>query len=86
MKKIALLFVSFFTNAFFAQNEQLAQNYFDRGEFEKALISYEELLKMQPGNGFIFKKQLNVINSYNNMILPKKHSRTIGLNTNKAIF
>lgn len=33
-----------------SQNEQLANNYFDRGEFEKALISYEELAKSQPAN------------------------------------
>ena len=40
----------------FAQNEQLAQNYFDRGEFEKALVSYEELMKMQPANSQYFQK------------------------------
>ncbi|WP_298395417.1 tetratricopeptide repeat protein [Flavobacterium sp.] len=39
-----------------AQNEQLALNYFDRGEFEKALISYEELLKAQPNNFNYFQK------------------------------
>jgi tetratricopeptide (TPR) repeat protein len=33
-----------------AQSEQLANNYFDRGEFEKALLNYDELLKTQPGN------------------------------------
>ena len=44
-----------------AQNEQLAQNYFDKGDFEKAKISYEELLKMQPGNSFYFQK---VVDSY----------------------
>ena len=39
-----------------AQNEQLAQNYFDRGEFEKALISYQDLLKSQVGNSNYFEK------------------------------
>jgi hypothetical protein len=29
----------------FSQNEQLAQYYYDKGDFEKAKISYEELLK-----------------------------------------
>ena len=57
MKKIffTLLFlmIAFFVQA---QNEQLAQNYFDRGEFEKALISYEELLKAQPNNFNYFQK------------------------------
>ena len=41
-----------------SQNEQLAQNYFDKGDFEKALISYEELLKNQPSNGFYFQKYI----------------------------
>jgi tetratricopeptide (TPR) repeat protein len=56
MKKnltILFLFLSFFTKA---QNEQLANNYFDRGEFEKALVSYEELLKSQVGNSNYFQR------------------------------
>lgn len=56
MKKLfTLLFliVSLFVQS---QNEQLAQNYFDRGEFEKAVISYEELLKNQPNNFNFFQK------------------------------
>jgi tetratricopeptide (TPR) repeat protein len=39
----------------FSQNEQLAQNYYDRGEFEKALLSYEELLKVQPNYSSLIK-------------------------------
>lgn len=42
----------------FAQNEQLAQNYFDRGEFEKAMVIYEDLLKTQPNNYQYFQKQV----------------------------
>ncbi|WP_347067363.1 tetratricopeptide repeat protein [Flavobacterium sp. WV_118_3] len=42
----------------FAQNEQLAQNYFDRGEFEKAMVIYEDLLKAQPNNYQYFQKQV----------------------------
>ncbi|MEO4007139.1 tetratricopeptide repeat protein [Flavobacterium sp. CAU 1735] len=42
----------------FAQNEQLAQNYFDRGEFEKAMVIYEDLLKSQPNNYQYFQKQV----------------------------
>jgi tetratricopeptide (TPR) repeat protein len=34
----------------------LAQNYFDKGDFEKAKISYDELLKTQPGNSFYFQR------------------------------
>jgi tetratricopeptide (TPR) repeat protein len=40
----------------FSQNEQLAQNYFDKGEFEKALISYQELITAQPFNGNYFQR------------------------------
>lgn len=56
MKKnliILFLFISIFANS---QNEQLANNYFDRGEFEKALVSYEELLKSQVGNSNYFQR------------------------------
>lgn len=51
---IALLFSVFVL----AQNEQLAQNYFDRGEFEKAMVIYDELLKVQPNNYQYFQKQI----------------------------
>lgn len=56
MKKIiafVFLFLSLWANA---QNEQLAQNYYDRGEFEKAVVSYEELLKNNPGNSLFFQR------------------------------
>jgi tetratricopeptide (TPR) repeat protein len=57
MKKLitTLLFLTFslFVRA---QSEQLAQNYFDRGEFEKAQIAYEDLLKSQPNNFNFFQK------------------------------
>lgn len=33
-----------------AQNDQLAKNYFEQGAFEKAALTYESLLKMQPQN------------------------------------
>jgi tetratricopeptide (TPR) repeat protein len=56
MRKIFLLFFLCFSLVVSAQNEQLAQNYFDRGEFEKALISYQELLKNQIGNYNYFEK------------------------------
>ncbi len=42
--------------AHFGQNEQLAQNYFDTGAFEKALLGYQELLKSQPSNGIYFQR------------------------------
>ncbi len=58
MKK-ALIFLFFIQSIFAkAQNEQLAQNYFDRGDFEKALINYDELLKFQPNNYLFFQRQV----------------------------
>ena len=43
----------------FSQKEQLAQNYFDRGEFEKALISFQDLAKEQPYNSLYFQKSID---------------------------
>ena len=54
--RLLFLFLLVLTPFVYGQNEQLAQNYFDKGSFEKALISYEELLKSQPGNGNYFLK------------------------------
>lgn len=48
----------------FGQNEQLARNYFDIGDFEKAKIIYEELLKSQPSNSIYFTK---VVECYQEM-------------------
>lgn len=39
-----------------AQNEQLAINYFDKGEFEKALVLFQDLEKSQPGNTFFIQR------------------------------
>lgn len=56
MKRIFALIAVLFSLAAFAQNEQLAQNYFDKGEFEKAKVSYQELLKNQPSNSIYFQR------------------------------
>ncbi len=56
MKKLLLLLFLLIKFHSYSQNEQLALNYFDRGEFEKALLSYEELLKLQPANFNYFQK------------------------------
>ena len=54
MKKLFLYFTLFFSLICFSQNEQLAQYYYDKGDFEKAKISYEELLKKIPLNSQYF--------------------------------
>jgi len=41
-----------FSLAAFAQNEQLAMNYFEKGEFEKAAMIYQDLDKAQSRNVF----------------------------------
>ena len=46
----ALVLILFFAVSGFSQTEQLAKNYFDRGDFEKALNIYEKLVKEEPGN------------------------------------
>jgi tetratricopeptide (TPR) repeat protein len=59
MKKIIFLFSLFCSLIGFSQNDQLAMNYFDKGEFEKALVSYQDLLTSQPGNGFYFQQTID---------------------------
>jgi tetratricopeptide (TPR) repeat protein len=58
MKKIIFLYSLFYSLIGFSQNDQLAQNYFDKGEFEKALLSYQELFNAQSGNGFYFQQTI----------------------------
>lgn len=56
MKKLFLYIAFIFSVGAFAQNEQLAQNYFEKGEFEKAAIIYQDLDKAQPRNPFFAQK------------------------------
>jgi tetratricopeptide (TPR) repeat protein len=58
MKNLFLYIVLLFPMFVFSQNEQLAQNYFDRGEFDKAILIYENLVKGQPNNYNYFQKQV----------------------------
>ena len=50
---MAIWLLSGFT--LFAQSEQLARNFFDQGEYEKALKIYEKLYSENPSNPVIFK-------------------------------
>ncbi|MES2239592.1 MAG: tetratricopeptide repeat protein [Bacteroidota bacterium] len=50
MKHFFLYITLLFSLFAVAQNEQLAQYYYDKGDFEKAKISYEELLENIPQN------------------------------------
>ena len=59
MKKIFLHIALFFSLFCFSQNEQLAQYYFDKGDFEKAKISFEELVKETPQNAQYFQRTID---------------------------
>ena len=59
MKKLFLHISLFFSLVCFSQNEQLAQYYYDKGDFEKALISYEELLQDIPQNSQYFLRTID---------------------------
>ena len=59
MKKLFLHITLFFSFVCFAQNEQLAQYYYDKGDFEKAKISYEELLENIPQNTQYFLRTID---------------------------
>ncbi len=72
MKKHFLHISLFFSLIVFSQNEQLAQNYFDKGDFEKAKISYEELLKSQSGNGNYFQKVIDCYQQLRQYTLAEK--------------
>ena len=59
MKKLFLHIALFFSLVCFSQNEQLGQYYFDKGDFEKAKISFEELVKETPQNGQYFQRTID---------------------------
>lgn len=61
MKKFVIFVLLLLPFLGFSQNDQLAQNYFDKGEFEKALIAYQDLAKTQPSNSLFFQR---IVESY----------------------
>ena len=59
MKKLFLYITLLFSLFAFAQNEQLAQYYYEKGDFEKAKIGYEELLQNIPQNMQYFLRTID---------------------------
>ncbi|TDO95432.1 tetratricopeptide repeat protein [Flavobacterium sp. 245] len=59
MKNIFIYIVLLWSSLIFSQNEQLAQYYFDKGDFEKAKVSYEELLTSAPSNTQYFLRTID---------------------------
>jgi tetratricopeptide (TPR) repeat protein len=56
MKQFIIIISLLFSLGVVAQNDQLAYNYFEKGEFEKALSIYQDLFKAQPNNTFYLQK------------------------------
>jgi tetratricopeptide (TPR) repeat protein len=56
MKQFIVIISLLFSLGVVAQNDQLAYNYFEKGEFEKALSIYQDLFKAQPNNTFYLQK------------------------------
>lgn len=48
MRTIVIIFLLCFSASSFAQSEALAKNYFEQGEYEKALSIYQKLIKTNP--------------------------------------
>jgi tetratricopeptide (TPR) repeat protein len=59
MRSLLLFFSCLFSFWVSAQNDQLALDYFEKGEFEKAVTLYEEIYTKQPTNLFFFEKLLH---------------------------
>jgi tetratricopeptide (TPR) repeat protein len=76
MKKIFLHIALFFSLFCFAQNEQLAQHYYDKGDFEKALIGYEELLGALPSNTQYFLRTIDCYQQLQKFDLAEKAIQT----------
>jgi len=80
------LYTVIFSLIVFSQNEQLAQNYFDKGDFEKAKISYEELLKSQIGNSNYFQKLIDCYQQLQQFDVAEKRFNPDILFLNKLVF
>jgi tetratricopeptide (TPR) repeat protein len=76
MKKLLLHISLFFSLIGFSQNEQLAQYYYDKGDFEKAKISYEELLQSVPQNYQYFIRTIDCYQQLNQFEVAEKAIQT----------
>ncbi len=59
MQKVTIYILFLFSIFSFSQNDQLALNYFEKGEFEKALSLFEQLANKQPSNYYFFEKVMD---------------------------
>jgi len=78
MKKITLFIILSFTLIVQSQNEQLALDYYEKGEFEKALTLLEQVASKQTSNYYFFQRvidcyqQLEQFDKAENAILERK--------------
>ncbi|WP_029271108.1 tetratricopeptide repeat protein [Flavobacterium sp. KJJ] len=72
MKDIFIYIVLLWSTFAMSQNEQLAQYYYDKGDFEKAKISYEELLRNVPSNTQYFLKTIDCYQQLQQFALAEK--------------
>ena len=72
MKNIFIYIVLLWSGFAFSQNEQLAQYYYDKGDFEKAKISYEELLNSAPSNTQYFLRTVDCYQQLQQFALAEK--------------
>ncbi|PKA83122.1 tetratricopeptide repeat protein [Ulvibacter sp. MAR_2010_11] len=72
-----------FTSIVVAQSELLAKNYFDQGEYEKALVIFNKLLDQNPGRSDYFlmvvqtHQQMEQFTEAENLLLEKVEGRRI---------
>ena len=60
MRTLLLVCFLLYTSGSFAQSEQVAKSYYDKGDFEKALISYGKLYEKNKGNSNYFFKIIEI--------------------------
>lgn len=76
MKKLFLHITLFFSWICFSQNEQLAQYFYEKGDFEKAKLGYEELLKSIPQNSQYFLRTIDCYQQLQQYDLAEKTIKT----------
>ncbi|ABQ03880.1 tetratricopeptide repeat protein [Flavobacterium johnsoniae] len=59
MKNLFIYIFLLWSGLMFSQNEQLANNYYDKGDFEKAKMIYEDLLRGSPSNTQYFLRTID---------------------------
>lgn len=68
MHRLYYIFGLFFTLFVSAQSEQLALNYFEKGEYDKAATLFEEITIKQPSNSFYIQKLASCYQQQKNYI------------------